>query len=160
MGAIHVDQNTMEVGVPKFIYETLEDILEVQIRSLVNDIAKTLNVNEKLLIKELKKEKIKIYLYDDQSDACKQCKSFVLAQNGFYIPCDQPVAHPKDVCPTHLENPILKTLDDKNTLITLNYGKEKYYRDRINNVFTLESNKPIGFWKPSKQEIISFKTLQ
>jgi len=147
----------MEVGVPKFIYETLEDILEVQIRSLVNEIAKTLNVNEKILLKEIKKEKIKAYLYDDQSDVCKQCKSFVLANNGFYISCDQPVAHPKDVCPSHLENPILKTLDDKNTLITLLCSDNtKYYRDRINRVFNLESNKPIGLWKTSKQEIDLF----
>ena len=150
----------MEVGVPKFIYETLEDILEVQIRSLVNDIAKTLNVNEKILMKEIKKEKIKTYLFDDQSDVCKQCKSFVLAKNGFYISCDQPVAHPKDVCPTHLENPILKTLDDENTVITLNYGKETYYRNRENYVFNLESNKPIGSWKPSIQEITIFKAIQ
>lgn len=144
----------MEVGVPKIIYETLEDILEVQIRHLATHIAKTLNVEPKLLIKELKKEKIKTYLFDDQSDICVQCKSFVLAKNGFFIPCDQPIVWTKEYCINHLENPILKTLEDDNTLITLMHDKEKYFRDRENRVYNLESNKPIGRWKSSKQEIL------
>ena len=54
----------------------------------------------------------------------------------------------------------LKTLDDENTVITLNYGKETYYRNRENYVFNLESNKPIGSWKPSIQEITIFKAIQ
>ena len=58
-------QETMQIGVPKIIYETIEDILEAQIRRLAIDIAKTLNVDSKTLMKELKKEKIKTFLSED-----------------------------------------------------------------------------------------------
>ena len=124
----------MEVGVPKIIYETLEDILECQIRKLAVSIAKTLNVNEKILIKELKKEKIKTYLYEDETDVERKCKSYV-QHNNVYVPCEHPIVYNKEYCINHLLQPILKTADETNKLIEIVFDTTKYYRDINNKIY-------------------------
>ena len=56
------------VPIPRNIYESIQDVLQSHIDSLARDIAKTLDVNEKILLHEIRKEKIGIYLIDEDND--------------------------------------------------------------------------------------------
>ena len=47
-----------KIPIPKNIYETIQDTLQSHIDSLARDICKTLDVNEKILLQEIRKEKI------------------------------------------------------------------------------------------------------
>ena len=142
--------------VPKIIHESIIDIFEAQIRKLAKDIAKTLNVNEKLLIQELKKDKLEILTFDDNidiTDLC--CKSYVL-EKYIYVPCDQPIVYKKDYCISHLENHItFDKLSDLDVLTILNYDTIKYYRNKENIVYNSEF-KAIGIYDPITQKILQF----
>ena len=140
----------MQIGVPKIIYETLEDILEASIRKLSTDIAKRLNVDPKILIKELKKEKIKTYLFEDGTDVNIRCKSYVIYIN-IYIPCEHPIVYGKECCIDHLEKPIMPP-QGAEIWIPIYYGTTTYYRDKKNIVYDLE-RVAFGRWNSEKQEI-------
>ena len=142
--------------VPTIIHETILDILEGQVRKLAKDIAKTLNVDEKLLIQELKKEKLDILTFDDNVDITElSCKSYVLEKN-VYIPCVQPIVYKKDYCISHLhDNLTFDNLKDLDVLTILNHDSVKYYRNRENKVYSSEF-KQIGLYDPIKKEIIKF----
>jgi hypothetical protein len=146
----------MSLLVPKTIHECILDIIEGQARKLAIDIAKTLNVNEKILIQELKKEKLEILTFDDGidiTDLC--CKSFNLVKN-VYVPCDEPVVYKKDYCLTHMEKHLtIDTLKNLDVLTVLNYDTIKYYRNTENVVYNSEFE-PIGLYDPTTQEIIQF----
>ena len=142
--------------VPTIIHETILDTLEAQVRKLAKDIAKTLNVDEKLLIQELKKEKLEILTFDDNVDIIElTCKSYVLEKN-VYIPCGQPIVYKKDYCISHLhDNLTFDKLKDLDVLTILNYDSVKYYRNRENMVYSSQF-KPIGLYDPIKKEVIKF----
>ena len=142
--------------VPTIIHETMIDILEGQVRKLAKDIAKTLNVDEKLLIQELKKEKLEILTFDDNIDITElTCKSYILEKN-IYIPCDQPIVYKKDFCISHLHESItFDKLKDLDVLTILNYDTVKYYRNRENIVYNSEF-KPICSYDPTTKELAKF----
>jgi len=144
------------LGVPKIIYESIEDILEAQVRRLAFDIAKTLGVNEKVLLSELKKEKIKTYLFDDGVDIeMLRCKSYN-QHNNVYIPCEQPIVYKKDYCIEHLQNHLVKEDIKESTLLTILIMDDmKYYRDSKNKVYNSDFIM-IGFYDPVKKEIYKF----
>jgi len=142
--------------VPTIIHETIIDILEAQVRKLAKDIAKTLNVDEKILIQELKKDKLEIITFEDNTDITDlTCKSYILEKN-VYTPCEQPIVYKKDYCISHLhDNLTLDKLKDLDILTILNYDTVKYYRNRENIVYNLEF-KPIGSYDPTTKELTTF----
>jgi len=142
--------------VPTIIHETMIDILEAQVRKLAKDIAKTLNVDEKILIQELKKEKMEILTFDDNIDITDlTCKSYTLEKN-IYTSCDQPIVYKKDFCISHLnDNLTFDKLKDLDVLTILNYDSIKYYRNRENIVYNSEF-KPIGSYDPTTKELTKF----
>ena len=142
--------------VPRVIYESIENVLDAQIRKLALEIAKTLNVNEKLLLQELKKDKISIMLLDESTyvdiDSLK-CKSYD-KYNSIYVPCENPVIYKKDFCTCHITNHILKeTIQNTICLIPLEYDGVKYYRDMKNKVYDSNFNK-IGYYNSSSETIV------
>ena len=144
------------LGVPKIIYESIEDILEAQVRRLAIDIAKTLGVNEKLLLSELKKDKIKTYLFDDDVDIdMLRCKAYNLHEY-VYIPCEQPIVYKKDFCLEHLLHHTLKDdIKDVDILSVLYIDGTQYYRNIKNKVYNTEF-KIVGVYNPDKKEICKF----
>ena len=145
-------ENTQPIllGVPKIIYETLEDIFEAQIRKLAADIGKTLHVDPKVLMIELKKEKVKTYLFEDATDVNLRCKSYEQYKN-IYTPCSHPNVYGKGYCIHHLVKPNVPPTDAKIWSIVY-HGTTKYYRDIDKIVYDLEGN-PFGRWNSEKQEI-------
>jgi hypothetical protein len=144
------------IGVPKIIYETLEDILEAQIRRLAIDIAKTLDVNEKLLLQELKKDKIKTDLIEDNSDIQDlRCNAYTKYKN-VYVPCDMPIMYKKEFCISHIHDHITKDkIKDAEILSILCIDNSKYYRDIDDRVYNDEFE-IIGIYKESTHEILKF----
>jgi hypothetical protein len=146
-----------KILVPRVIYETIENVLEAQIRKLAIDISKTLNVDEKILLQNLKKDKISVMLLDesviDDIDTLR-CKSYD-KYNNVYLPCEQPVVYKKDFCTKHMTNHILKSHIQSNTCLTkLEYENITYYRDSNNSVYDTTFNK-IGYYKPSSETIVT-----
>jgi predicted house-cleaning noncanonical NTP pyrophosphatase (MazG superfamily) len=151
--------NTIEptsILVPKIIHESIVDIMEAQVRKLAIRIAKDLNVNEKLLIQELKREKLEILTFEDNFDITDlQCKAYTLVKN-VYVPCDEPVVYKKQFCLCHLDTHLtFDKLNNLNVLTILNYDTIKYYRNKDNVVYDSEFNK-IGIYNEDTQEILHF----
>lgn len=152
---VFMDEPT-PILVPKIIHESIIDILEGYSRKLVIDICKTLNVDHKILLQELKKEKYEILSFEDNFDITNlSCKSYVLTK-GVYVPCEEPVVYKKCYCMKHLEcNIPFNKLNGLNVLSVLNYDTMKYYRNRDNIVYNSEFE-PIGYYDESEQKILQF----
>jgi hypothetical protein len=143
----------------KLIYESFEDALQSNINKLVKDIANTLEVDPKILLIELKKEKILTYLieedYPDIDDM--KCKYYDKKAN-IYVPCDEPVIFKKDHCVGHMNYRISKSQIPKDTLElrVLTLKNIKYYRDSDNRV--LDSLfKPIGYFEDDTNILYEFE---
>jgi len=146
------------IALPRLIYEAIEDVLEAQIRKLALDIAKTLDVNEKILLQELKKDKVSVFILDE-ADADDihdyRCKAYE-KHNTIYIPCEEPNMYKKHFCVKHLTNHILKEqIQMYEVLYILCLDNIKYYRDKNNKVYNSDFNK-IGFYNPSTHTIVVF----
>jgi hypothetical protein len=146
-----------KILVPRVIYETIENVLEAQVRKLAIHIAETLNVDEKLLLQELKKDKISVVLLDESSyddvDSLR-CKAYD-KYNHVYLPCETPVVYKKNFCTKHMTDHTLKSDIKHNVCLTkLEYETETYYRDSNNSVYDSKFNK-IGYYKPSSETIVT-----
>ena len=151
-----MEENLEKILLPRIIYESLENVLEAQVRRLAIDIAKTLNVNEKILLQELKKDKVSVMLLDesqcDDIDSLR-CKAYERFEH-VYIPCEEPVLYKKDFCSKHMIKHTLKEEIHNNICLhILEYDNVKYYRDNKNKVYDSSFNK-IGYYKPSDETIV------
>jgi hypothetical protein len=150
--------DTTKVALPRLVYEAIEDVLEAQIRRLAIDIAKTLDVNEKILLQELKKDKISVLILDeaDAEDIHEyRCKAYE-KQSNIYTMCEEPIVYKKNFCVKHLINHTLKKDVQMNEVLhILCLDSIKYYRDKNNKVYNSEFNM-IGFYNPSTQTIVEF----
>jgi len=146
------------IPLPRIIYDTIENVLEAHIRRLAVDIAKTLDVDVKPLLQELKKDKVYAYILDDsciEDIHTLQCKAYVKTKN-IYAPCDQPLVYKKDFCVTHLEKHIVKDdIKNNEVLYVLYQDNIKYYYDINNKVYDSDFNK-IGIYNASTKTIIEF----
>jgi hypothetical protein len=144
----------MTVGIPTNIYEALEDALEGQIYKLGIEIAKTLNVDSKILMKEFKKEKIKIYTFEDNSDINIHCKSYT-QNKEFYIPCKHPIVYGEQYCINHLINHIVPP--EGSSIASVLYDDNIiYYRNIKNNVVYDSEGVLFGRWNIKTQKIDEF----
>jgi hypothetical protein len=150
--------DTQTIALPRLIYEAIEDVLEAQIRRLAIDIAKTLDVNEKVLLQEIKKDKISIFILDEaEADDIHEyrCKAYE-KHNTIYIPCEEPIVYKKDFCVKHLTTHILKEdVQINEVLYILCINNMKYYKDKNNKVYNNEFNM-IGFYNHSNKTIVEF----
>lgn len=146
-----------KILLPRIIYESIENVIEAQVKRLALDIAKTLNVNEKVLLQELKKDKISILLLDESESTdidSLRCKAYDRYEH-VYIPCEEPVVYKKDFCTKHMIKHVLKEDVQHNICLqVLEYDGIKYYRDKHNKVYDSSFNK-IGYYNPSTETIIS-----
>ena len=145
-----VFQKPIVLGVPHIFYQTLEDIFEANIRRLAYDIAKDLHEDPKILMKELKKEKVKLYLYEDSTDVNLRCTSYVvqkLEDTHIYLLCEESIVHGKKSCIKHLSAPILppEGADIWKTLLC--EDNVKYYIDILNNLYDYETGKLLSTYK-------------
>jgi len=93
-----------EYKVPRLLWESLEAVLLAQGKRLVKDMAKTLDVNEKELLKKVfpTKDSIKVTLHDTQTSSL-QCQAFI--QDGVIVRhCDHPVLLGSEFCGSHKTN--------------------------------------------------------
>lgn len=145
-------QGSITVGVPKNIYEVIEDTLEANVYKLVCDLTKTLNVDKKPLLNELK-GKINLYLFEDGSEVNICCKSYTQT-NNLYSPCKYPILYGEIYCIHHLENHIVPP-EGAIIVGVLQYDNNIYYRTVENIVYDSEFNL-FGRWDPKNQRIIQF----
>jgi hypothetical protein len=145
-----------KIPVNKLIYETLEDIINAEVRKLVKDIASTLDVDPKILMKEVTKTYLIEEAYHD-IDLMK-CKYYDKKGN-IYIPCDEPVIFKKDHCVSHMNYRITKSQipNDALELRKLVYNKITYYRDSNNRVLN-SLFKPIGYFDEEKHILYEFSS--
>jgi len=151
-----------KIPLPKIIYNTLEDVLEGQIRRLVGDIAQNLGVDPKPLIQSIMKEKVSCYLfeesvedYDLHTARCKSYELVVYNNNNLYVPCKKPIVYTKDYCISHLKNH-LDVPNTENILDTLIVENTRYYVDKFKKVYSLDFKK-IGLYFPNDEKILIFK---
>lgn len=150
-----MEEITTRIPLPKIIYETIEDVLEAYTRRLAIDIAKTLHVNEKLLLNELKKQKITAYLYEEINSKDiydSRCNSF--EKNGsLYVPCEEPIVYTENFCTKHMITHITKEeLKEYDALYRLYYNDMKYYCDKKNIVYDM-MYRPIGSYDISTKTV-------
>jgi len=146
----------IHIAVPKIIYESVEDILEAHSRRLAIDIAKTLGVNEKILLNEIRKDKIQTYLFEDNIDISDLCCKSYIKHKHVYMPCEQPILYKKDFCIEHMTKHILKeNIKEAEILQVLCIDNITYYRNINNKVYDSEFE-IIGVYNAIKKEIIKF----
>ena len=58
----------MKFPIPRIIYKNIKDALNGEVMRLAKDIAKTLNVDEKLLLSEIKKDTLDLYPFEDDCE--------------------------------------------------------------------------------------------
>ena len=142
------------IPIPRNIYESIQDVLQSQIDSLARDIAKTLDVNEKTLLYEIRKEKIGIYLIDEDSDLDIKCKSYMNKNGYIYIKCDEPVIYNTSLCPKHCVHPIyFETIKHNMCVSNIVINDIKYYIDDKNKVYDEELN-CIGIYNRRSNKLI------
>lgn len=145
------------IPIPKIIYESIQDALQSQIDSLARDIAKTLDVNEKVLLHEIRKEKIGIYLVDEDCDLDIKCKSYKNKNGHVYIKCDEPVIFNSFLCPAHTVCPIYFDTIKHNTCISnIVINDIKYYIDNKNKLYD-ENLNIIGIYNKKSNTLIVFR---
>ena len=151
-----------KIPLPKIIYNTLEDVLEAQIRRLVGDIAQNLGVDPKPLIQSIMKEKVSCYLFEESVEDydlhTARCKSYELihhSNNNLYVPCKKPIVYTKDYCVDHLKNH-LDVPKTENILDTLIVENTRYYVDKFKKVYSLDFKK-VGLYFPNDEKILLFK---
>lgn len=133
------------IPVDKTIFESLENIIEAQVRRLACDIAKTLQVDEKPLIQELRKQKIKTYFYEEEHDKevyDMKCKAFN-KDGAIYTACSDPIVFKKDFCVIHLtDHAYTRESIKKSEEIYLIHGanKKEYYYDSKKNIYDSNLN--------------------
>ena len=144
--------------IPRIILESVQDILQKQIDLLAKDIAKTLDVNEKILLNELRKEKINIYSFEESNEEDiynMKCISYEL-HNNVYIICNEPVVYKKSFCVKHTLNHILKeNIRHHKCLTKIIINDINYYIDSEKIVYNLEFES-IGCLNSSKNTIMLF----
>jgi hypothetical protein len=133
------------IAVDKTMFETMENILEAQVRKLAKDIAKTLHVDEKPLLIALKKEKIRTYFYEEDHETAvydMKCKAYE-KEGALYSRCVQPIVFKKEFCVKHLQfhNYSVDSLRESEELYLV-YGldKQEYYFDSKNRIYDRNLN--------------------
>jgi len=153
----------MKFPIPKVIYKNIKDTLNGNIYRLAKDIAKTLDVDEKLLLNEIKKDTFHIYPFDEEDDDQPdldemKCLSYIKKDNIYY-PCKEPPIYPQMFCHNHLHNHITKdVIKDYTVLSILMYGNETHYLDKKNRVYNV-GFKLIGIFNEESNSIITFKHI-
>lgn len=143
-----------KVPIPRTIYESIQDSLQSQIDSLARDIAKTLDVNEKILLQEIRKEKIGIYLMDDDCDLDTKCKSYMNKNGYIYTKCDEPVIYNTSLCPKHSVHPIYyETIQHYTCVSSIVINDIKYYIDDKCKLYDEELN-TIGIYNKKTNRLI------
>ena len=133
------------IPVDKTIFETMENILEAQVRKLAKDIAKSLRVDEKPLLTAIQKEKIRTYFYEEDHETAvydMKCKAYD-KEGALYSRCVHPIIFKKEFCVKHLESHKY-TVDSLQVSeeLYLVYGpdKKEYYFDSKNSIYDRNLN--------------------
>jgi hypothetical protein len=90
-----------EYKVPRLLWENLEAIMLAQGKRFVKDIAKTLQVSEKELIKQVfpTKDTLKVAIYDSNVE-CNQCSAYVTGTVTHL--CRRPILTGSAFCANHI----------------------------------------------------------
>ena len=153
----------MKFPIPRIIYRNIKDALNGEVIRLAKDIAKTLNVDEKLLLSEIKKDSLDLYPFEDDCEEDLdeiKCLAYERKSNVYY-PCKEPPIYPKSLCHKHLHNGHHITKEDvvklgHDVLTVLIYDNKTYYLDEKNRIYDIYL-KLIGVYEKETNSIISFK---
>jgi hypothetical protein len=89
-----------QIGVPKLLWDELENALMIKSKELIKDIAKVLRQDEKILYKEYRSKKTNIHLIEFNCQEDFECSAFVL-DKPIAHKCRKPVLFGKCFCPEH-----------------------------------------------------------
>jgi hypothetical protein len=102
-----------EVPIPAVIFDSLEDAINISIRLLVSDIAKTLGQPKAPLTEAIKRQRISFYIYEEAGNNPIDRRCRYMVQEGdtqnIIQPCGQPVVwSSKDSrCARHMYSPLI-----------------------------------------------------
>ena len=143
--------------IPRTIIECIQDVLQSQIDLLAKDIAKTLGVSDKILLQELRKDKINIYIFEEINEPDiynMKCISYQRHTNTIYIPCNEPVIYKKTFCVKHILKPILKeNIEHHQCLTKIIINDIHYYIDSNNKLYNLVFDE-VGYFNRSKKIVL------
>ena len=157
----------MKFPIPRIIYKNIKDALNGEVMRLAKDIAKTLNVDEKLLLSEIKKDTLDLYPFEDDCEEDldeMKCLAYEKKSNVYY-PCKEPPIYDKNskelYCHKHHIHHItkeqVKALGHE-VLTILMYDNITYYLDEKNRIYDINL-KLIGVYEEGNttNSIITFK---
>jgi hypothetical protein len=102
-----------EVPIPAVIFDSLEDAINISIRLLVSDIAKTLGQPKAPLAEAIKRQRMSLYIYEEAADNPIDRRCRYMVQEGdtpnIIQPCGQPVvwSSKESRCAGHMYSPVI-----------------------------------------------------
>ena len=158
-----IEERELElISVDKTIFETMENILEAQVRKLAKDIAKTLRVDDKPLLLAIQKDKVKTYFYEEEHDTDvydMKCKAYD-KEGAIFTKCNDPIVFKKEFCVKHLkfhEHTVDSLKESEELYIVYGPDKKEYYFDLQNRVYDRNLNVLNGKIDNDTKEIIIYK---
>lgn len=133
------------IAVDKTMFETMENILEAQVRKLAKDIAKTLRVDEKPLLTAIQKEKIRTYFYEEEHETSvydMKCKAYE-KEGALYSRCDHPILFKKEFCVKHIQSHkynVDSLRESEELYIVYGTDKQEYYFDSKDRIYDRNLN--------------------
>ena len=148
------------IPVDKTIFETMENILEAQVRKLAKDIAKTLRVDEKPLLLAIQKEKIKTYFYEEEHETDiydMKCKAYD-KDGAIFTKCNYPIVFKKEFCVKHLKfhkNTEESLKESEELYIVYGPDNKEYYFDSQKRIYDRNINLVEGYIEDN--EVVIYK---
>lgn len=158
-----------QIPMPKIYYEALQTALEAQVKRLARDISQTLKQPEIPFLKHLAKEKVGIYLFEEEGSEytdiqSMRCSEYVpYSENpALLVKCNEPIligSHSKKACPFHCAHPASKPLQTLPQYRLVNEGADLYWIDAENILYSLDL-KPCGRYFPTTKKCRKFVKIE
>jgi hypothetical protein len=139
------------VPVQRSLWESLEALLMNESKRLVEDIAKKLRQDPKLLWNEIRKEKMTAYMVDCTEPTAESflCQGF-LYKTAVACRCRKPVVFGTTLCPEHQGWIQPTCLDRKPQLRRVELENEVYYLDELTGILYNASYERCGIRQSEK----------
>lgn len=137
-----------QIGVPKLLWDELENALMIKSKELIKDIAKVLRQNEKVLYQEFKSKKTSLSLIEFNCAEEFECSALCL-DKPIGHKCRKPVLFGKTYCPEHEFFALSSELKNKPHLYRIQ-AEYPLFADRMTQqVYSIDYQR-VGFLKDTK----------
>lgn len=139
------------IGIPKPLWDELENALMIKSKQLISDIARTLRQDEKSLIQEFRSKKTNIFLLelDREEEEEYECPALVSTKKIAHK-CRKPRMYAQKFCPEHEFFTMTTELESKPTVQRIASSEDPLFLDTLTQqVYTIDHER-VGYLQNDK----------